>query len=136
MRYTWLLKGIVAPDRSNLELGDARVLQHRPQFCFHLCAQLLYSKQQCMLARLLAKITHAGHMSPCCGESLFFGTASCNRAHVDRWAWLGKTPTSNPFLALSRQDEYVSELGPLQNQHFHLSRSSGKLHWAVWLLEI
>ena len=49
MRYTWLLKCIVAPDRPNLELGDAVVLQHCPQLCLDLRGQLLYTKQQAWL---------------------------------------------------------------------------------------
>ena len=41
MVYPCLLKSVVASDRSDLELGDAVVLQHSSHFCFHLRGQLL-----------------------------------------------------------------------------------------------
>ena len=46
MGYPCLLKSVVASDRSDLELGDAVVLQHSSHFCFHLRGQLLYTHIQ------------------------------------------------------------------------------------------
>ncbi len=42
MINSWLLEGIVAPDRPDLELSDAIVLQHCPHLSLDFCCQFLH----------------------------------------------------------------------------------------------